>query len=1178
AAGFRMWMENSCQTGQGGSSGGVAVLAKRHLNFRFLDSFQLQGKGFVLAVARFAGSDIVFGSLYLETGQDISTPTNAAILAKLAATLQALAVPWLVAGDFNCDLDTIRQTRIAETTSGAFIGAGEATCSTGGQIDYVWVHRRLQGLTAVSVAWAVPWRPHAALRVQLQWGVGQLPMLQVLKKPAVRAKREASFSWSPAPFVRVMSHVQINRPTRWLADFSHSVECSLLEHGDGGRGWNLAWVRKPLAPQQPEGTQWKGNLAGFWNRLGVWLASYPGTVPPGVQAKIKEHLVKVADNWHDDSLGMTAGEFADRMCLSFPDASRPQVLVDVVKTQLRSAVQKDTQERNQRYQVPWRPHAALHVQLQWGVGQLPMLQVLKKPAVRAKREASFSWSPAPFVRVMSHVQINRPTRWLADFSHSVECSLLEHGDGGRGWNLAWVRKPLAPQQPEGTQWKGNLAGFWNRLGVWLVSYPGTVPPGVQAKIKEHLVKVADNWHDDSSGMTAGEFADRMCQSFPDASRPQVLVDVVKTQLRSAVQKDTQERNQRYQAWLSQATSGHMRALWRALKTHEAKTQRPYQDLGSEVRIHARRAGWWEIWCAADTGRDAGQLRTLSTQVRMAAQAQSQQLRPINLQRAHHKFRTIARKACGPDEWTADMLRALDQEVCKHTRKHGVTALVDLSSFYELVPHAVLLREGSLQPVGLYGHQATGVTPRRLKWIRLLYAEALGRMKIGSVIYVLEANAGRTRDPKEVIMAQHIQAHSRMMLQWPREAEDSLTKAWQSLQQSLSETRWPWQKVTGPLAAMVTYLKELGWEAQGPRHWSISVRTYDVASAEGLHAVVWHLKNAIQQQRWTAVAATPGAEDAVNGIDWQAANKAVKHLAPLEKTAVHTLWQAALKAGPGAFCQRCQTEASLQHVLYDCAMWVGQALPPPSILSMQAQGCHTSLWLRGLPAKRAFYEVDSSAEIKGVWPVPDVTDVRFATDATGPKDPRDGPVIWGVIAFRVLDGDQEGDLNTGRIQVVGSITGAVSHEQTVFRGEAAAVCETVQAHPGEDELDITLDCEGVLRRILRRNPGHSNRDLLDPVRAVAHRLRLTWINSHLGRKAFGAKFGHAEEWRRQANFAVDELVKKRALRIAGPTVQASVRLWDKRVQEVLQFLGQRVSFLLTADEADKAEVLFQPKAD
>eukprot|EP00439_Symbiodinium_sp_Y106_P081961 s2196_g21.t1 len=280
--------------------------------------------------------------------------------------------------------------------------------------------------------------------------------------------------------------------------------------------------------------------------------------------------------------------------------------------------------------------------------------------------------------------------------------------------------------------------------------------------------------------------------------------------------------------------------------------------------------------------------------------------------------------------------------------------------------------------------------------------------------------------------------------------------------------------------MTTYLKELGWEAQGPRHWSISGQTYDVASAEGLHAVVWHLKNAIQQQRWTAVAATPGAEDAVNGIDWQAAKKAVKHLAPLEKTAVQTLWQAALKAGPEAFCQRCQAEASLQHVLYDCAMWAGHAPPPLSILSMQAQGCYSSLWLRGLPAKRAFYVVDSSTEIKGVWPVPDLTGVRFATDATGPKDPRDGPVLWSVIAFRVLEGDEEGDLRTGQIQVVGSITGAVSHEQTVFRGEAAAVCETVRAHPGEDELDITLDCEGVLRRIHRRNPGHSNRDLLDPV--------------------------------------------------------------------------------------------------
>ncbi|CAE7258263.1 unnamed protein product [Symbiodinium sp. CCMP2592] len=1252
ASGYRMWTANSYDTGQGGSSGGVAVLAKRHLNFRLLDRFQLEGKGYVLVVARFAGSDVVMGSLYLATGQDLGTPINATILSQLMAKLQALAVPWIVAGDFNCDLDTIRQTRIAETTNGAFIGAGEATCSTGGQIDYVWAHRRLQGLVSVSADWEVPWRPHAALRIQLHWNVGQLPMLQVPRKPAAQAKKEASFSWSPAPFVRVMVHVQFNRATRWIADFSHSVEESLLDAGGQGRGWNLAWVRKPLTPQQPAGIQWKGNHAGYWNRLGVWLASYPvGRFPPGVRDKLTVHLAKVAENWHDESLCMTAEEFADRMCHETLDAS---------------------------------------------------------------------------------------------------------------------------------------------------------------------------------------------------SQRQRLAAVVKAQLRCATQLDTNERNQRYQEWLTQAGAGHMRPLWRALKTHEAKTQRPYQNLSMEVRSHARRAGWWEIWCAADNTRDVVQLRTLSTQVRMAAQAQAQQLRPINLERAHRKFRTIARKACGPDEWTADMLRALTQEagtllveemmqweregvlpdqltmvrytllpksaederpigltsylyrsycrlrwdlyaqwledyrrsapwdralpghssldtalartarheVCKHTRKHGVTALVDLSSFYELVPHTILLREGlekafppvllnaaaqvyggsrfieaegvtaapirtnqgliagcplapglskiilhnpmqmlfdskllthqdlwiddigldvihqsptqaairsvkafrllkaaleesslaaverlrtsedppialtstdlgldcgggvrrrvtkhrsrlhkaagrqkrlralapkdkrvkirmvkgSLQPVGIYGHQATGVTPRRFKWLRFLYAEALGRMKIGSVICVLEANAGRTRDPKEVIMAQHIQAHSRMMLQWPREAEDSLTKAWQALQQSLSETRWPWQKVTGPLGAMATYLQELGWEAQGPRHWSIDGQTYDVASAAGLHAVVWHLKNAIQQQRWTAVAATPGAENVVSGIDWQAANKAVKHLAPLEKTGVQTLWQAALKAGPGAFCQRCQTEASLQHVLYDCAMWGSHALPPPSILSMQAHGCHTSLWLRGLPAKRAFYEVDSSVEIKGVWPVPDLTDVRFATDATGPKDPREGPVIWGVIAFRVLAGGEEGELHTGRIQVVGSITGAVSYEQTVFRGEAAAVCETVQAHPGEDELDITLDCEGVLRRIQRRGPGHSNRDLLDPVRAVAHRVRLTWVNSHLGRKAFEAKFGSDKEWRRQANCVVDELVKKRSLRIAGPTVQASVRLWDKQVREVVQFLGQRVSFLLTADEADKAEVLFQPKAD
>ena len=183
----------------------------------------------------------------------------------------------------------------------------------------------------------------------------------------------------------------------------------------------------------------------------------------------------------------------------------------------------------------------------------------------------------------------------------------------------------------------------------------------------------------------------------------------------------------------------------------------------------------------------------------------------------------------------------------------------------------------------------------------------------------------------------------------------------------------------------------------------------------------------------------------------------------------------------------------------------------------------------------------------------------------------------MIAFRVRDAEEAGETPTGRIQVVGSITGAVFYEQTVFRGEAAAVHEAVRAHPEEAVMDITLDCEGVLRRIRKRSPGHGNRDLLDPVRAEAHRLRLTWINPHLGVEAFAAKFGPEEEWRRQANCVVDRLVKDRAFRIAGPTVQAAVHRWDQQVNEVLQFLGQRVSYLLTADAADKADVVFQPKA-
>ena len=45
-----------------------------------------------------------------------------------------------------------------------------------------------------------------------------------------------------------------------------------------------------------------------------------------------------------------------------------------------------------------------------------------------------------------------------------------------------------------------------------------------------------------------------------------------------------------------ACEGGMRGQYKARKSPEAYSERPYRDFSSAIRPHLRRAGWLEVWC------------------------------------------------------------------------------------------------------------------------------------------------------------------------------------------------------------------------------------------------------------------------------------------------------------------------------------------------------------------------------------------------------------------------------------------------------------------------------------------------------------------------------------------------------------------------------------------------------
>ena len=64
--GYQVWSQPAAPT-EGGTSGGLLVAAKRHLNFRNLANFIKEGKGRQILIGRFAGQDVAIGNIYLES-------------------------------------------------------------------------------------------------------------------------------------------------------------------------------------------------------------------------------------------------------------------------------------------------------------------------------------------------------------------------------------------------------------------------------------------------------------------------------------------------------------------------------------------------------------------------------------------------------------------------------------------------------------------------------------------------------------------------------------------------------------------------------------------------------------------------------------------------------------------------------------------------------------------------------------------------------------------------------------------------------------------------------------------------------------------------------------------------------------------------------------------------------
>ena len=254
-----------------GVQGGLAVVAPRHRNLRYLTEYGTGPAGFLACAMRNKGWDLIIVSLYLESGVGFQAPNNIQVLARLIAFLKGCKVPYMVLGDWNEAQDTMRGTTLATEVGGAFVGVGEPTAQGSDEIDYGLVAKCLVPILQVKTDWETPFRPHAAMH----WRVAQpcsSPDAPQMKKAGALVTETVEYE----PVQNTQSINILDEPkmvdelSETFAHLSAGVERSITGRIDG-MGVKSEIVRKKLVVNNPENVVWTGKRAAIWNRVQQWV-------------------------------------------------------------------------------------------------------------------------------------------------------------------------------------------------------------------------------------------------------------------------------------------------------------------------------------------------------------------------------------------------------------------------------------------------------------------------------------------------------------------------------------------------------------------------------------------------------------------------------------------------------------------------------------------------------------------------------------------------------------------------------------------------------------------------------------------------------------------------------------------------------------------------------------------
>ena len=300
-AGFRVFEGEALPTVGRHSRGGIALLCRKYLATRDVNTFLLEGCGFVAAELRTGSANLLLVSLYLQSATPASHYPNANILAELFSLVKNWQGPWLIMGDYNLSPLEVSEAGIPAQTGGVVIPPNEPSMDTGNIIDMIVISRDLAGVTKIQVDPTAPHRPHLSLVISLDLGLAKVGVMQIKQWPEHWEVGPLEGPWNPNLSIPVQGWLDeplsTSKATSLFAGISQQLSAILGDEQEG-RGTNFTLHRKPLIRPAPLKQH---SVSGAWQRLLKWLEyvrenEFPQELQPAFHKLVIFLIAKYPEN------------------------------------------------------------------------------------------------------------------------------------------------------------------------------------------------------------------------------------------------------------------------------------------------------------------------------------------------------------------------------------------------------------------------------------------------------------------------------------------------------------------------------------------------------------------------------------------------------------------------------------------------------------------------------------------------------------------------------------------------------------------------------------------------------------------------------------------------------------------------------------------------------------------